>query len=77
MGSTCGARATGTFGRRRRTNNATAATRSSNAMPPPMQPATNGTLLSLGELQRQHLDVLRERPGERPQLRHLGTTHGA
>jgi hypothetical protein len=33
--------------------------------------------ISLGELQRQHLDVLRERPGERPQLRHLGTTHGA
>ena len=27
--------------------------------------------ISLGELQRQHLDVLRERPGERPQLRHL------
>ena len=33
-------------------------------------------LVTLGNLQRQHLDVLRERAGQRAQFGHLGTAHG-
>jgi hypothetical protein len=40
-------------------------------------PQTFDDAIGLGDLQRQHLDVLRERVGGRPQFGQLGTAHGA